>query len=146
MILLQHFTKYFNFCLPLWEPTVSLKDYGSWQLSYCGPQMVACLSMRRQVGADRLCQTLVPGLLQPTLGFAAGWAAEPQLTCTMVEEGCHSVMADSAEHYNGSSGSFRKEQDRITDYFKGFLTYCFTVSWLSLAFLAGGCQTPPSMR
>jgi len=41
MFLLQHFTKYFDFCVPLGKPTVSLKDYGSWQLSYCRSQMVA---------------------------------------------------------------------------------------------------------
>lgn len=85
------------------------------------------------MGANKLCQTLVPGLLQPALGFAAGFAAEPQLICSVVGKGCHNIMAG---HYNGSSGSFRKERDVITGCFKGFKSYSLIVSSLSFAFLA----------
>lgn len=48
------------------------------------------------------------------------------MICSMVGKGCHNVMADSAEHYNGSSGSFRKERDIIMIILNVFNTlfYC----------------------
>lgn len=59
------------------------------------------------------------------LGFAAGFAAEPQLICSVVGKGCYDTMAG---HYNGSSGSFRIERGAITGCFKWFKTYSLIVS------------------